>query len=392
MSVLPALPAAPLAQDLPAGWLEKAQAQVISPDLRAPMDPSNRWTGNSAAIALGEKLFFDTGLSADGSVACASCHVTDGAFRPNESRPATASRGFRTVMPVQGAAFQEFFFWDGRKDSLWSQALGPLENPDEHGLTRTEVVAYLARHYPDDIAALTGQSIDPALADLPPASPTGSRTARKAWRALDDETRTQVDDLFATAGKSIAAFETDLPLPQSAWEDIVQAAATDPASVPAPVARGFYLFSGKARCSSCHNGPLFSDGDFHNTGLPQRAGQPVDMGRQAGLSDLMSDPFNCLGPNSDAKPDQCPKLTYLSLSMERALGTFRTPSLRGVAQRQVLGHGGQFTALDQMLDHYNTAPLGPHGRMVGQTTLSELIPLGLTPQELADLKAFLETL
>lgn len=387
-----ALPGAGMGQD--ASLMQRAMAFVITDETPVKADPSNRFANDPLARQLGEALFFDAGLSEDGTVACATCHVTDGAMIPNESKPAGASRGFRTVMPVLGAVNQSFFFWDGRVDSLWSQALGPLENPDEHGLTRTEVVARALTDYLDDIETLAGNTIASAeqLKTLPPASPLGNREERKAWAALPPEAQAQVNDLFVLVGKAIAAYEASLPLPDGEWDRLILAAKGDAAKVPAVILRGFDLFAGKARCATCHFGPLFSDYDFHNTGLPAREGQPVDLGRQVVLMTLERDEFNCLGPHSDAGPEDCKDLRYMSRSMERAFGTFRTPSLRDVGSRTALGHAGQMATLDDMLRHYNAAPPGPHGAMVGVYSLSELVPLDLTEAELADLKAFLLSL
>lgn len=378
-------------------FIAQALPFVLTEDAVPPPDPSNRWQGNPVAEALGRSLFLDPRLSRSGELSCASCHVTGGRLVPNESRPADADRQFRTVMPVAGAAFQDFFFWDGRKDSLWSQALAPLETPSEHGLTRTEVAARLVRWHGNEVAALTGAAL-PSVEDLealPPASPVGTRAERRAWRALDPAARARVTELFVLTGKLIAAFEAGLPPPRSAWDRILTAAQRDAsvlAALPAPARRGFDLFTGRARCATCHLGPLFTDGDFHNTGLSDPRGGPPDPGRQAALMELLGDEFNCLGPWSDAAPGACPGLRYISLSMERALGTFRTPSLRGVSERSPLMHAGQFENLRAALHHYNRAPPGPHGRLIGKDTLSELLPLGLTQAELADLEAFLDLL
>ncbi|MEY4981989.1 MAG: hypothetical protein RIR62_255 [Pseudomonadota bacterium] len=371
-----------------------AQGFVLHDDVEPRPDPSNRLQGQPLAEALGGQLFFDAGLSADGQTACATCHVTEGAFVPNESRRAGAERAFRTVMPVAGAAQQRFFNWDGGKDSLWSQALVPLEHPDEHGLTRTEVVAYVLRHHAGQMAALdAGLTADAALLqDLPPASPLGTAAQRQAWDSLDPSLRMRVNQVFVLVGKAIAAFEASLPPPVAAWDRMVAAAAGRADRMPQEVLRGFAVFTGKGRCSTCHTGPFFTDGDFHNTGLPAVEGQPVDMGRQAVIGRLKRDEFNCLGPHSDAPPDACKDLMYMAQSMERTLGTFRTPTLRGVALRGPFGHAGQMPALADMIDHYDRAPLGPHGRMVGKPTLSELVPLNLTEQEKADLIAFLNAL
>jgi cytochrome c peroxidase len=353
-------------------------------------DPSNRFSGDPDAIALGQTLFFDAGFSGDGTVSCATCHVTDGRFVPNESLPARADRKFRTVMPVVGAQFQDFLFWDGRADSLWMQAIGPIENPAEHAMARTDAVAYFLETYGRDVLEAPEDLTLPSN-----ASPIGTADQRVNWAAMDAEDQQVTNQLFADIGKIIAAFEETLLPKPSQWDNWVSAVAENPAAIadiPPDVIAGFDLFTGKARCATCHDGPLFSDLDFHNTGLPALAGSPPDLGRQATVLGLKTDPFNCLGPYSDALPDECPNTRFLSLSAERSVGTFRTPSLRGVVDRGALGHAGQKTSLFDMVRHYNEAPVGPHGAMMGQTSLSELVPLGLTDDEIRALVAFLETL
>ncbi len=371
----------------PEDFLDRASGfslEVLQP---VAHDPSNRLSGDPLAISLGETLFNDTGLSRDGTVACATCHVTNGQMIPNETLRASVDRKFRTVMPVAGAAYQDFLFWDGRVDSLWAQAIGPIENPSEHGFTRAEAVAYVLATYGQDFAALNGD-----LSEVPegPASPIGSREARDNWRALTSDQQDAINHAYASIGKTIAAYEETVPVPASQWDQWVESG--DYAAIPQDVVRGFELFSGKARCSTCHTGPLFTDLDFHNTGLPAVAGMPPDVGRQGGLLSLLSDPFNCLGPYSDAGEGDCPDLQYINLSAERAFGTFRTPSLRSVSQRALLGHAGQVGLIEDMVRHYNMAPVGPHGEMLGQPTLSELVLLNLTEEEIDDLLAFLDTI
>lgn len=375
----------------------RASQFVLPSNPIIPTDPTNTFSGNPEAQSLGQELFFDTGLSASGTVACASCHVTNGAIVPNETLPAGVSRKFRSVMPIAGLASQEFFFWDGRVDSLWAQALEPLEHPDEHGLTRTEVVAYVLDAYPDALSALLDEPLSDrgTLIALPEASPKGTRIQRAAWQGMSEPSQARVNSIFASIGKVIAAFEETLLPDATAWDRIASEAIRDPNALrqlPDAALRGFDLFSGKARCSSCHSGPFLTDGDFHNTGMPERDGATIDMGRQAVVAQLKYREFSCLSIYSDAPNGECPKVEYLSLAMERALGTFKTPSLRGVTQRTVFGHSGQFMTLEDMLNHYNEAPQGAHGRLVGQSTLSELVPLGLSPADLSDLRAFLDLL
>lgn len=374
---------------------DRAGRFILDDKFTIPPDRSNRFWGNAEAIKLGEALFFDARLSADETVACASCHVTDGNFVPNETIPAQDDRKFRAVMPIAGASIQDFFFWDGRADSLWAQALGPLENPTEHGLTRTEVVQIALQNYRSEFIDLNIIEADFEFESVGAASPIGSRTQRENWRNLSNETQEQVNRVFSDIGKIIASFETTIVPPTTEFDEVALLAQTDPSAlylISASALNGLDLFSGRARCSTCHAGPLFTDADFHNTGMPQRDGVPIDMGRQAVIRQIERQEFGCLGEYSDAGEDDCPHVTYMNLSMERAMGAFRTPSLRQVSERTTFGHAGQFNSLRDIVRHYNEAPASVHGNLTGQGNTSELIPLGLTEDEISDIVAFLELL
>lgn len=374
-------------------FLEKAKPFIIDALGPVKLDHSNRFSEDPVAIALGEKLFFDKGLSLSGEVSCATCHVTDGSFKPNESVPAGRDRKFRTVMPVQGAAYQDFLFWDGRADSLWMQALGPLENPSEHGLSRSAVASYVSKTYEMDLKKILARSELPSIQG--DATPLGSAQQRSAWSQLTQEQRHEINQMFAVVGKSIAAYEAKIPVEPNSWDEMVRSVADNPknyANLPLDVLTGFSLFTGKAGCSTCHTGPLFSDFDFHNTGLSATPPAPLDIGRQATTLELFDSPFNCVGPYSDAVAEDCNELRFFEFSLERLYGTFRTPTLRGVSDRQRLGHSGNVRTLTEMVQHYNVAPAGPHGMAFGAASFSELRPLQLTDDEVNAIVSFLEAL
>ncbi|MEC9343220.1 MAG: cytochrome-c peroxidase, partial [Pseudomonadota bacterium] len=88
-----------------------------------PEDPSNRVADLPAAVALGRELFFDTRLSANSAIACASCHRPGDQFQDGLPLALALGRNFRRTMPIAGSQGGPWFFWDGRKDSQWSQAL-----------------------------------------------------------------------------------------------------------------------------------------------------------------------------------------------------------------------------------------------------------------------------
>lgn len=158
---------------------------------------------------------------------------------------------------------------------------------------------------------------------------------------------------------------------------------------------GLRAFIGKGQCVTCHNGPLLTDQHFHNTGVPQRNPDKPDRGRAAAIAKVQQDEFNCLGPFSDAKAEQCLELRFLAKNDPLLEGAFKTPSLRSVALRPPFMHAGQFASLDEVIRHYASAPSATVGHSelarVGQEH-AERKPIRLTDQEMRDLAAFLVSL
>ena len=354
----------------------------------APPDPSNRWADDGAAAALGHRLFFDQRLSSDGRVACATCHNPRIDFQDGLPLARGVGSTERRTMPVASTAHSPFLFWDGRKDSQWAQALGPLESPVEHGGSRARYAHVVIAHYREDYERVFGPV--PDLSRVPrEAGPVRDPKARASWEALPQKQRDDVTRVFANIGKAIAAYERRIDYGPSRFDAYVahwERHGVPPRDVLTPdEVAGMTLFAGKANCIQCHNGPLFTNNEFHNTGVPRRAGLPTDRGRFVAAATVKSDEFNCRSRWSDAAPHQCPELDALpepAPSMERA---FKVPSLRNVADRPPYMHAGQFPTLAHVLLHYNTAPAAPAGH-------SEVKPLGLAPVELRQLEAFLRAL
>jgi cytochrome c peroxidase len=148
---------------------------------------------------------------------------------------------------------------------------------------------------------------------------------------------------------------------------------------------GLRLFIGKASCTKCHNGPLLTNNDFHNTGVAQVASTSGDIGRAAGAINVLADEFNCRSRWSDAAADECVELEFLVTDSSALEGAFKVPSLRSVADRAPYMHTGQLETLADVLKHYDRAPPAA----VGTT---ELDPLQLTAGELRQLEAFLHAL
>jgi len=388
------------------GWSPDERAVLASLGLNrlppVPIDPSNAVERLPAAVELGRRLFGDARFSRNGEVSCASCHDPRKQFQDGVQVGRGVGTGSRRSMPIVGAGHSPWLFWDGRKDSLWAQALGPLEDAVEHASNRTRLVQLVAANHRRDYEAVFGAL--PPLAGLPrDAGPHGDAAERAAWAAMDARQRDQVSRVFANMGKAIAAYEKSLSHEPSRLDRYVDAVVTGRATqgiLHAQELRGLRLFIGKAQCVTCHNGPLLSDRQFHNTGVPPRDPARPDRGRAQATAKVRTDEFNCLGPFSDASPDQCQELRFMVGDDPSLEGAFKTPGLRGVAQRAPYMHAGQFAALEQVVRHYVAAPpaavgrselmrRGAGGRAAGHDART---PIELTDAEVADLVSFLGTL
>jgi cytochrome c peroxidase len=353
-----------------------------------PKDSSNAYESSPRAAALGQRIFFDRRFSGNGAVSCASCHQPQRQFQDGQPLGLGLGAGSRRTMPVVAAGYSPFLFWDGRKDSLWSQALGPLEDPAEHGGNRLAYAHLLKAHYRTEYEAVFGAM--PDLGRLPKeASPLGTPAQRAIWSGMGEDARREVSRVFANMGKALAAYQKTLRHGESRLdgyvEGVVRRDAQALTQLNAQEKNGLRLFLGKGQCVTCHNGPLLTDQHFHNTGVPSRKpGQP-DPGRRAGIAKVRDDEFNCLGRFSDARPEQCEELRFLAADDDAMASAFKTPGLRNVALRAPYMHAGQFVSLAEVVRHYGRAPQAAAGH-------SELKPVGLSESEVEDLVAFLGTL
>lgn len=387
--------------------MEKAVAMAISSLGPVPPDPSNAVADDPRAAKLGERLFFDTGLSANQGISCATCHEPDKQFQDLIPLAFGIGQVLRRTMHLEGAQWGNWFFWDGRKDSQWSQALGPFESPVEHGMTRDMVARHVIANYKAEYEALFGPAPDTGSWPFF-ASPLVEGPPAQNWEAAPPEVRDAINRVFANAGKAIAAFQRTLMPRKNRFDRFVEAVSQgrQPAregELTSDEIAGFRLFTGKARCDNCHSGPLMSDFFFHNTGVPT-ATYPVDpqpgtdWGRAAILPFIKAGPFACTGDYSDAEPDECRELRFMSEDPAEFEGSFKTPGLRGVAARAPYMHAGQFATLEEVVDHYDQAP-DPHalipdimGRVTDHGRHAATEPLGLTGREKRQLIAFLKLL
>jgi cytochrome c peroxidase len=353
-------------------------------------DPSNRYGDDPRAAALGEQLFFDPRLSGNGKVSCATCHVPDRAFQDGTPLAHGVGTTARRTMPIAGTAHGAWFFWDGRTDSQWAQALGPLESAVEHGGTRTQYAHVVDAQYREAYEAVFGPL--PKVDDLPAqAGPVADSAWRAAWSRIPAARQDEISRVYANIGKAIAAYERRLELAPTRFDRYVGAelsgrAHDSTSALTADEIAGLKLFVGKASCVNCHNGARFTDDHFHNTGVPASPLVPAaDSGRSVGVRQAVAGEFACTSSYSDAKEDDCAELRFATTEGEELVRAYKTPSLRGVADRAPYMHAGQLATLSDVIAHYDRAPAAPMGH-------SELKPLKLTEKERRQIEAFLRTL
>lgn len=357
-----------------------------------PPDPSNAFADNPQAAAFGHRLFFDSRFSSNGKVSCASCHQPELMFTDGLPLAQGVGTTDRKTMTIIGTAYSPWQFWDGRKDSQWAQALAPLESAVEHGGTRTQYAHLIDEFYRDEYESIFGPLPDFSDFERFPASagPVDDETARAAWDAMIQDDRATVTQVYVNMGKAIAAYERLIMPAPSRFDQYVEALFNDDKQVMQTVltddeVAGLRLFIERAECIKCHNSPLFTNNDFHNTGIPTAQGLELDDGRASGVMQVLNDEFNCLSPWSDADEKNCAELRFVTAEGEQLEGAFKPSTLRNVAETAPYMHAGQFSTLEEVLAHYNHPPVSPIGH-------TELEPLGLTQREIEQIIAFLRAL
>ena len=318
-----------LAAFLPVG-LSFALTTAEQPDELAAVRASYRRPGaipfpgsnpySEAKSALGEMLFFDPLLSGSKTRSCATCHNPslswgDGLARAIGEDPKGLPLRAPSLIDV---AFIEPLGWDGKFRDIESVAFGPITNPVNMNLTEAELIGRLS--------AIPGY--DEAFT-----------------RAFGDDaiTRPRIEAALATYQRTIVAGESPFDRWIAGEETVINAAAK----------RGFDVFNGKAGCSTCHKGPSFTDGSFHDIGTAKN--EDVGRGR--------------LFPRSE-------KLRY----------AFKTPTLRDVARRAPYMHDGSVATLEDVIELYDKGGIDRPSRS------PSIKPLSLTPGEKKDLIAFLQSL
>lgn len=270
-------------------------------------------------VALGERLFFDHRLSETGTVSCASCHLEEAAFAdPRQLSVGVHGRlGERNSPSLVNVAYMNLLFWDGGAFTLESQALAPLEADFEMNMNLADLITRIGQ---------------------------------------DDTYASQFEEAFGegpsiqTVTQALASFQRTIRSGGSRYDRFVDGQTS---ALSAAEQRGLALFEGKANCSSCHGGFLFTDQAFVNNGIEPTG---ADSGR-----------------------------ARITLDSEDFL-RFRVPSLRNVEVTAPYMHDGRFGSLSDVIEHYDQGGTDVRGQH------PSIQPLRLTPDEKQDLEAFLHTL
>ncbi|MGA1618467.1 MAG: cytochrome-c peroxidase [Pirellulales bacterium] len=322
---------------LPLG-LSQGAAQIVGLD----ENPLTR-----AKIELGRQLYFDTRLSKNSTVSCASCHDPSMGYSAHTKTGIgiDGQAGGRNSPVAYNRILSGKQFWDGRVDSLEAQAVGPIANPIEMGFTHEGVVERLAgipvyaKQFEKVFGGVTIDAVGKAIAAFERVIVTAPSPYdyNEQWRPFQDLEPEDLEDdpelakLYAAAKAGVEAH----PMSESAK-------------------RGREIFfTEKGNCSACHVGANLADEKYHNIGVGMDKDEP-DVGRFAVTKD------------------------------EKDYGAFKTPTVRNVALTAPYMHDGSVATLEEVVEWYDK---GGHP----SKHLSEKIrPLKLTEQEQADLVEFMK--
>ncbi|SES63914.1 cytochrome-c peroxidase [Thalassotalea agarivorans] len=306
-----------------------------------------------AGATLGRVLFFDKKLSANGSVACASCHLPAHGF----SDPKVLSEGFdggltrRHSMGLVNARFYFTgkFFWDERAAALEDQVLMPFQDPVEMGLVLAELEEIVSNqaYYPP--------LFEQAFGDSDVSSERISFALAQFVRSLVSTT-----SRYDVARAQVSSPTADFPA-FTAQENL----GKDLFFLPRVLENGE-----RANCAGCHVSEAFV-GPVPNDGVGST------IATNNGLDAISNDDLGVAE----------------TTGLQRDTGKFKVPSLRNIAIRPPYMHDGRFATLDEVIDHYSTN-IQNHPQLAGplRTDSGEPVQFAFSEEEKAALVAFLNTL
>ena len=331
-------------------------AEPLRPTQLAPLGPPPIPADNPQTpekIELGRLLFFDSRISGDGSISCASCHIPEAgwSFRDSVSLGYPSTVHWRNSQTIVNAAYYSELFWEGAVSSLEKQAPAAQKGA----------------------VAGNGESdqMEARLAFIPEYRERFKQVFGDKWPKLGN------------AWNAIAAFERTLVQTDTPFDRYMRG---DDRALDDAEQRGLALFAGKAGCIRCHNGALLSDQKYYNVGVP-----PAWIWDEDGMAQItFRFELYSKGVTEAVYRDTKDDLgLYFRTKRDADKGKFRTPSLRYTKYTSPYMHNGAFFTLAEVIDFYNDGG----GQNEFTDTQSPLIQqLGLSDNEKADLEAFLLSL
>jgi cytochrome c peroxidase len=323
--------------------------------IRSFTPPDNPIT--DAKAKLGDMIFDEKRISSDGSVACNTCHSPRNGFTTHTqaSRGVGDRIGKRNAPSILNAMFYKSMFWDGRAATLEEQATLPILNPIEMG-----------QKDPKDVVAKLA------------AIPEFVEAFQKVFDRLPN---------WEDTGKALAAFERTRLSSEAPFDRFLRG---DEKAMNAAQRRGWVLFTGKARCGSCHTYdpalPLFGDNRFHNTGAA--AGKPDfnQLAKRAAAGNSAAAGNKAEIDRLALETDDSELGRFLVTQKKEDMGAFKTPFLRDVLLTGPYMHDGSLETLWDVIEFFNKG--GERNPFLD----AEMKPLGLTASEVDDLANFLGAL
>jgi cytochrome c peroxidase len=328
--------------------------KISSPEYAAAVTPKDN-PASDAKIKLGEKLFNEKRMSANGKVACATCHEPARAFTDGKPLAVGVAKTARNSPSAMNAMFSSFQFWDGRALTLEDQAKLPVTNPLEHGLK-------------------DGAAAEAIIRGLPEYKPLF-----KAAFGSED-----VD--FDRIAMAIASFERTLISTPAPFDKFLQGNGK---AISASAKRGWSLFNGQGRCISCHGmnqtGAFFTDNKFHNIGIAAHKKDFADLAQKA-LAVVETGNEDQIDELAIGNPNFTELGRFLVTKNPADAGAFKTPTLRNIMVTGPYMHDGSLNTLWDVMDHYNK------GGVANPFLDGGMHRLGLSEAQIDDLVAFMATL
>lgn len=397
-------------------------------------------------------------------LSCATCHdpARGGSDHTSLAQVSIGVGAYDvSSQPSTNSAFNQLWYWNGRNDSLWAQIIAVTESPVSVGGTRLRVMWRLVDAFADEYRSIFGPlPVDWSFADQravlaadgscvraggacpsPICVEEGTGTATiscrprfpfegrpgamsgcqrgsttepfgDAFDCMAPADQDAVNQVYVRYAKAIAAYETTLisqDSPFDRWVQALEEEGVDGEAISERAKEGARLFVGDASCIECHSGPLLTDFEFHDVGVPQdgpfvptedacaegfsrcdcvNGKSCLPWGLWDGLSKLKTNAFRRDGRYSDDPTDDSRRRYYeIDLGQAQDLKRrWKTPGLRDVALTPPYMHSGRYRTLSEVVAHYNRGGEG------GPSRDPKVIPLGLEAEELDALVAFLESL